>query len=90
MSKEIDYEKLKEEARRFGISSFLHIKRFINYKVPRKNQEHCCITCNNRCTITYKNNDVRSQCQIIGCDIDHNADVQFNGICDIYSDVFSK
>lgn len=86
--KQLDYEKLKEESRRFGIPSATHIKRAVNYR-KSKSEKTECIVCVNRCTVTFPKQLSRTQCQIIGVDYNRSADIYPDYTCDYFSDVLS-
>jgi len=86
--KDLNYLKIKDEAKRYGISPFLHTKRKATYRKAQTPDKKSCLTCEYRFKITFARSDERTQCQIIGADVDRNADIDFEHICDFYSDLF--
>ncbi len=84
---ELDYDKIQEESNRMQISAFTLVKRKLNYR-KSSFKDNCCGSCKNHCTVGFKKQESRLQCQEIGIDIDLTANIESDFICENFSPLY--
>lgn len=83
--KEIDFEKIKKEAKTSGVSEFLLLKRKMGYRLVNiPNTGRNCLNCKKSEKVSYIDGIIRHQCRIIGFKKDHHADIDDRHICRCY------
>lgn len=83
--KRIDYDKIKRQAVKEGISPHLIIKRKVCYRAKQFDNQKCAI-CKNVGSFFFKSekNFKRFQCDIIGVADNFYADVNLEYVCDCF------
>lgn len=82
--KKIPVEQLQKDARAKGVSVYLLIKRFLNYRKIKVNGKENCCNCKASEQVAYYNKDAAIQCVWIGIMRDFYADVNALHICNYY------
>lgn len=86
--KPIPWNQIKHDAANTGVSPYILVKRFIKYREATdteicNNQE--CGTCQHSGVPEY-NNEIRTQCEVIGINSHFSADITINNICNYFAE----